>query len=540
MTATKGKKMSKTVRAAFVAGWAMAAMATVNCFAGQAGPSAGTTPAPIDPRAMPRIGSVDERYQSYNIEMVEVTGGRFWRPYASKAAAPTPSGNQPAGMDPSLYEYRAPINLANPRLRKLAAALGPVYLRVSGTWANTTFFQDSDAPPPVDPPPGFKAVLTRAQWKGVVDFSRAVNGELVTSFSIGPGARDTDGVWTPSQARQILAYTKSVGGSIAAAEFMNEPNFATLGGAPKGYDAAAYGRDFHVFDAFARKDAPGMLVLGPGGVGEGTSLLPPGMQQLSSASLLAAEGPGIDVFSYHSYAGVSSRCGAAGQSAATTTADAALSDEWLARPAKIEEFYAALRDRFAPGKAIWLTETAQTACGGDRWASSFVDSFRYLNQLGLLARLGVKVHMHNTLAASDYGLLDEKSYEPRPNYWSALLWGRLMGTTVLDAGASSASTLHLYAHCLRDHPGGVALLAINADRSNAQSLQMRVASERYTLTAPDLMGKLVALNGTTLQLGADDALPALKGVKTGKGGVAFAPESITFLAMPEAHNASCQ
>ena len=30
---------------------------------------------------MPRIGSVSDRYQSYNVEMIEVTGGRFWKPY---------------------------------------------------------------------------------------------------------------------------------------------------------------------------------------------------------------------------------------------------------------------------------------------------------------------------------------------------------------------------------------------------------------------------------------------------------------------------
>ena len=33
------------------------------------------------PENMPRIGTVDDRFQSYNIEMVEVTGGRFWKPY---------------------------------------------------------------------------------------------------------------------------------------------------------------------------------------------------------------------------------------------------------------------------------------------------------------------------------------------------------------------------------------------------------------------------------------------------------------------------
>jgi len=31
---------------------------------------------------MTRVGSVDERYQSYNIEMLEVTGGMFWKPYS--------------------------------------------------------------------------------------------------------------------------------------------------------------------------------------------------------------------------------------------------------------------------------------------------------------------------------------------------------------------------------------------------------------------------------------------------------------------------
>jgi hypothetical protein len=212
----------------------------------------------------------------------------------------------------------------------------------------------------------------------------------------------------------------------------------------------------------------------------------------------------------------------------------------LARPAKIEQFYGSIRDRFEPGKPLWLTETAQTACGGDRWASTFLDSFRYLNQLGSLAKLGVQVHMHNTLAASDYGLLDENTYEPRPNYWAALLWHRLMGTTVLDPGAPPAPDLHVYAQCLRNRPGGVALLVINAGRDQAQSLKIPMASERYTLTARDLQDTRVQLNGAELQLGAEDTLPELKGTATHSGQIEFAPASITFLAIPKARNASCQ
>jgi hypothetical protein len=39
------------------------------------------------PAGMPKIGTVDERYQSYNIEMLEVTGGKFWRPYGPELKA---------------------------------------------------------------------------------------------------------------------------------------------------------------------------------------------------------------------------------------------------------------------------------------------------------------------------------------------------------------------------------------------------------------------------------------------------------------------
>ncbi len=69
-------------------------------------------------------------------------------------------------------------------------------------------------------------MLTRQEWKGVIDFSQAVDAKIVTSFAISAGTRDASGVWTPNLAQQWVAYTKSVGGNIAAAEFMNEPNIA--------------------------------------------------------------------------------------------------------------------------------------------------------------------------------------------------------------------------------------------------------------------------------------------------------------------------
>jgi len=36
----------------------------------------------------------------------------------------------------------------------------------------------------------------------------------------------------------------------------------------------------------------------------------------------------------------------------------------------VKSFYGALRDAYLPGKPIWLTETAQAVCGGDKWAAA--------------------------------------------------------------------------------------------------------------------------------------------------------------------------
>jgi hypothetical protein len=513
--------------------FAMAALATSQLWAADA--------VALNPSQMPRIGTVGERFQSFNIEMVEVTGGRFWAPYkaATKASEAPPATKLSApAIAASAFRYRPPIDLSNVRLRKLAAALGPSYMRVSGTWANSTYFQDSDAPAPKTPPEGFGGVLTRQEWKGVIDFSKATNAKIITSFAISAGVRDANGVWTPKEAQKFLAFTKASGGSIAAAEFFNEPSFAAMGGAPKGYDAEAYGRDFKVFAPFLKKESRETILLGPGSVGEAESMAPV-TSIVKSEDMLRASGPGLDAFSYHFYGAVSKRC-ALMPGVPQSSPRTALSEGWLSRTEHDEAFYAALRDRFEPGKPIWLTETGETACGGDPWASSFIDSFRYLEQLGRLAKLNVQVVAHNTLAASDYGLLDEDTLTPRPDYWAAYLWHGLMGKTVLDAGVSSTPEVDLFAQCMPNRQGGVTLLAINADRDASHELTAAAKSDRYTLSAKDLLASAVDLNGSEMKFGAHDALPKLKGKKIAGGTVTLAPATITFLAFPNAANASCQ
>ena len=507
-------------------------------------------PTRIEATSLSLNGTVDPRYQSYNVEMLEVTGGKFWKPYkdigAAPAAAPSGAGDVPAGMSADLYQYLPPVDLSNPRLRMLAKALGPAYVRVSGTWANTTFFSANE-PAPATPPEGYGGVLTRTQWKSLVDFSLAVDAPIVSSVPTSAGTRDAAHLWQPDQTRRWLDYTRAIGGKVAALEFMNEPTLASMGGAPKGYDAAAFGRDYKVFRDFMRKEAPQVKILGPGSVGEaahawgvangGYGSEPP----LGATALTAAMGSDVDAFSYHHYGAVSQRCAAMGATYQTSAA-AALSEDWLGRTDATLAFYRKVRDEFMPGKPLWNTETADAACGGNPWGGQFLDTFRYLDQLGRLAGKEVDVVAHNTLVASDYGMLDDKTFAPKPNYWGALLWSRLMGPTVLNSGVPVQQGKHVYAHCLRGQPGGVALLAINNDASRSTTLDLGNAAgkaQRYTLTSPQLQSGTVLLNGQALALTADDKLPAMAGQMMASNALVMAPASITFVALPEAKNAAC-
>jgi hypothetical protein len=163
--------------------------------------------------------------------MVEVVGGEFWKPY--KLMDSLPSLNAASNYDVSqkneqMYRKLSPANLADKRLLNLAKGLAPAYVRVSGTWANAIYFQDNNEPPMAKAPAGFVNVLTRNEWKGVIDFLKATDSKLVISFAVSNGVRDAQGVWTPKEAEKIVNYTKSLGGNIAAAELFNEPTISSI------------------------------------------------------------------------------------------------------------------------------------------------------------------------------------------------------------------------------------------------------------------------------------------------------------------------
>ena len=497
----------------------------------------------LSPAELKTLRTVDDRLMSYNIEMAEVTGGTFWKAYTPAQIAGTeevpPITKLSIDSDGPMQVY-PPINLYNEKLRKLARDLGPVWVRVSGTWASKTYYDFDGAGVT---PEGYLNRLTKEQWIGVLDFCKAIGAKLMISVANCPGLHSVEEPWNPSEAEKIFSLSRDYGVPIDAAEFMNEPNMLSYSGAPEGYTAADYARDQDLFFAWLRKNYPGCLCVGPSNTGDETMGPTTGKKQSHGGGvadifsnnatcdeLMDGTQEKLDVYSYHYYNGVSERLQSI-MPAAHWQADQATTEAYLAVAANSCKMNIPLRDKYCPGGQMWVTESGDAGGGGDTWASTYLDVFRTLNELAEFSTLTDGIIFHNTLAASDYAFLAREVFDPRPNYFAVLLWNRLMGTTVYDTGEPAREGAHVYAHSRKDGQSGACYLIINNSTTDATTVELPQDAVRYTLSADALRSPVMKLNGRELVLGENNALPDLSGEAQPAGTLTVEPATIVFLAV---------
>lgn len=502
----------------------------------------------LSPEALKPLREINPRMMSYNVEFAEVTGGTFWKAYTPEQVAGTeefyvePSSGGIAAMYKDLMQVYAPIDLYNGKLRALAKELGPVWVRVSGTWATKTYY-DFDGTTGGKAPEGYLNVLTKDQWIGVLDFVKAIGAKLIVSVANCPGLHSAEEPWHPAEAEKLFGLSREYGVPIDAAEFANEPNMMEDTGFPKGYTPAHYRRDQDLFFSWLKENYPDCICVGPsttGGdsVGFGKSEKNSGgVEQLvrntcGCADLLEGTVVPLDVFSYHYYNGVSERLASVLPSGHWQASEAS-GEAYLDTAPNFARTYAALRDKYCPGAEMWVTESGDAGGGGDTWASTYLDVFRTLNELGGFAAVTNGVIFHNTLASSDYGFLAREVFDPRPNYFAVLLWNRLMGTTVYDAAEPIREGAHVYAHSRRDGKEGVVYLVINNSLTEATTVELPKEAQRYTLAGENgnVRATVMTLNGQPLVLGENNALPALEPVAQAAGKVELAPATCTFFVL---------
>ncbi len=495
----------------------------------------------LKPKKLRKIRTANPCMISYNIEMTEVTGGTFWKAYTDAQIdgteeVPAPDFSQGMG---AMHQWYDPIDTTNPRLIKLAKELGNAWIRVSGTWATKTYY---DFEGKGEAPEGYQNRLTKEQWINLLDFVKAVDGKLLISVANCQGLHSADEPWNPGQAEQIFRLSTEHGVPIDAVEFTNEPNMMEITGFPKGYTAEHFRRDQDLFHRWVRENYPDCLIVGPctcdpdamnmggkdssGGAGI-ADILP----SCTTGELMDGCTEKLDVFSYHYYNGISERMAAMVPSA-FTPASGALSEAYLGMAGMCARAFAPYRDKYVPNGEMWVTESGDAGAGGHTWASTYLDVPRTLNEFGDFATVTKGIIFHNTLASSDYGYLKHGSFDPRPSYFAALLWNRLMGETVYDSNEPVRLGAHVYAHSRKDGKEGVVYLVINNSWTETTTVKLPKAAEVYILTGNEkIRSRTMLLNGKELKLGENDELPELSGVLHKSRKLKVAPGSCTFIVV---------
>lgn len=478
---------------------------------------------------------------------------------------------------PWSYSSVTNLDLSHPLLAKAIQAFRNLRIRIGGSLQDQVLYDVESLKAPCHPFRkmkgglfGFsKGCLHMNRWDELNHlFSRT--GAIVTfglnalygRHQIRKGV--WGGPWDSSNACDFMNYTVLKGYKIDSWEYGNELSGS---GVSASVSAELYGKDLIklkdvVNNLYKNSDLKPSLVA-PGGF----------FDKQWYAKLLQVTGSGIVNFVTHHIYNL-------GAGMDPNLVNKILDPHYLS---KVSETFSNLSQTIqqnGPWASAWVGESGGAYNSGGRHVSdTFVNSFWYLDQLGMASRYNTKVYCRQTLVGGHYGLLNTTTLVPNPDYYSALLWHRLMGKGVLAVGSNASPFLRSYAHCSKGR-AGITLLLINLSNqtdfiiSVQNSMDMRLTveenisgensfvrdlkrsvswvgsrasdeplyREEYHLTAKDgnLQSRTMVLNGIPLELTEDENIPSLDPVRLDVNSPLYInPLSISFIVFPNFDAPAC-
>lgn len=411
-------------------------------------------------------------------------------------------------------------NFTDPRLARLVRDLGPSVLRVGGGKSDTSYFGGGPLAPGGLCHRTYCWNLTVPSWETFAQFVDVAQLDLV--FGLNAVLRNQGGAWDSRNAAAFIAYNRQRGHAVYGYELGNEPGDHPTG--PAGWanvSLAAHAADFGDLQELLAREfggGPRPLVMGP------DACMPDYMR-----GLLALR-PAVNVTTAHKYfcmdvSGSFQNCSLSDMlSPSLAPAIARSAAQW----AKIASA--------APVPA-WLGE------GAVYWNHHSPLNFEqfaivpaYLQELGELARSGLSLFAKQSLV----DLIQPTTLGVTPNYWAALLWKRLMGTSVYAASVQgdASARVRLYVHGGAADAGAswaLCLVNLGANATAVTGLPTACGSRQvYALTAPgaNTTSRVVLLNGAALELAPDGGLPEIRPrAEECASRLALPPMSATFVVM---------
>ncbi|XP_050205810.1 heparanase-like protein 3 [Mercurialis annua] len=461
------------------------------------------------------------------------------------------------------------LDLDNNILLNAVKAFSPLKLRLGGTLQDKVIYDTDENHEPCNQ---FvknttemfsftKGCLHMDRWDELNAFFKKSGARIIFGLNALTGRSiqsdgSAAGNWNYSNAKSFISYTVKKNYSIYAWELGNE-----LCGSGVGTRVAA---DQYALDTISLHDVvqniysdiePKPLILSPGGF----------FEENWFKEFINRTGDNVDALTHHIYN--------LGPGSDPRVLEKILDPSYLDNAIDSFSKLESTLKSSATSATAWVGESGGAYNSGRNGVSNaFVYSFWYLDQLGMSAVYDTKTYCRQTLIGGNYGLLDTTTFVPNPDYYSALLWHKLMGTKVLSTNFSGTKKIRAYAHCAKESTG-ITLLLINLDKNTTVQVQVTLnnkgashhnhrhhkhrsfishrsnktrviqlpegaaASTRdeYHLTAKDgdLQSRRMLLNGKILNLNSDGDIPTLDPMHVNSSEpITVAPFSIVFVHLP--------
>ncbi|KAL2518047.1 Heparanase-like protein 3 [Abeliophyllum distichum] len=465
------------------------------------------------------------------------------------------------------------LDISNKILLNAIEAFSPLKIRLGGTLQDKVVYQFRGDPGACtqfvkDSTEMFgftRGCLPMSRWDELNNFFKMAGANIIFGLNALNGRTigsegSTAGAWNSSNAESLIRYTVNKGYTIYAWELGNELSGNGIGARVAAdqyaYDVITLQKIVQdVYRGFETKP----LVLGPGGFFDANWF----------TKFIKGASNSLQVVTHHIYN--------LGPGVDEHLVDKILDPSYLDGGSRPFRDLQVILQSSGTSTIAWVGEAGGAYNSGHNLVTNaFVFSFWYLDQLGMTASYDTKTYCRQSLIGGNYGLLNTTTYLPNPDYYSALLWHRLMGRHVLSTRFVGTSKIRVYAHCSKKSIG-ITLLLINLDNSTAVEVGLSIKNaillkkqtveptqqtrktkfgsvpkhnkdvhvvmrEEYHLTPKDgdLHSQTMLLNGKALTVNSAGIIPSLEPRRVNHSEpITVGPFSIVFAQIPSIHVPAC-
>ncbi|KAJ0745214.1 putative glycosidase [Helianthus annuus] len=462
------------------------------------------------------------------------------------------------------------VDLNNKIFQNAIKAFSPLKIRLGGSLQDKVVYQTEDNPKPCiqfksnkSEMFGFtEGCLPLARWDQLSTFFKDTGAEIIFGLNALAGKTiqadgSAVGPWDPANAESFIRYTVKKNYAMYAWELGNELSGSGVG---TRVTASQYASDTIALKNIVQKSYEGIepkpRIIAPGGFFDANWF----------KEFIDKTPETLDIITHHIYN--------LGPGVDQHLVEKILDPSYLDREADTFKQLENILKTSTTSVSAWVGEAGGAYNSGHNLVTNaFVFSFWYLDQLGMSSVYDTKTYCRQTLIGGNYGLLNTTTFEPNPDYYSALLWHRLMGQKVLSVNFNGTKKIRSYAHCAKDS-GGITLLLINLDSKITVDVSLSLDSawslhklkshvhyhhrkankprhskisgtntrEEYHLTAKDgdLHSQVMMLNGKELRVNSNGEIPQFEPVNVDSSEpISVAPFSIVFARIPNVTLYAC-